>query len=351
MLKEGLCVYRKEAYKGFTLFAPLGGKGVHLIDMNGEIVHSWKLPLEIAGYEELLPNGNLLCAIKTPNAQLENYEGCGGGILELSWHGKEVWKYEDPYLHHGFARLSNGNTLVLKWVETPKEIAGKVSGGFVGKDEDGIMWSDLVQEINPNGRVVWFWKAYEHLEPEIDVICPLCFRNRWGEANLVRVTSEDNILLSLKRLSKIVQINKKTGKIDWRFGKWTEFVHQHDFSVLDNGNILIYDSGSHGIGYETSLSKILEFNLKTEELIWQYLEINAVDFFSGLTGNCQRLPNYNTLICEGDQGRIFETNFNNEIVWEYINPFHHKSPRIGRHNMVAHALRYGTDYEGLRLLI
>ncbi len=35
----------------------------------------------------------------------------------------------------------------------------------------------------------------------------------------------------------------------------------------------------------------------------------------------QRLPNGNTLICEGSFGRIFEVTMEREVVWEYVNPF------------------------------
>ena len=344
---SGLSLRRKEAYKGYTLFAPLGGKEVYLIDMNGQPVHTWQMPLEVGSYGELLPNGNLLCAARTPAAPLGDLDGANGSILELDWDSKVVWKYVDLYLHHAFSRLPNGNTLVLRWVETPNEILQKVKGGLPNTEKDGVMWGDAIQEINPAGKVIWQWKAYEHLNPELDIICPLCFRNRWSEANMVSVTPEGNILVSFKRISKIIQVNKETGKIDWRFGEWPEFVHLHDFSMLDNGNLLIFEPGSHGIGYETSRSQILEFDLETKEIVWQYNETNAVDFFSGSMGSCQQLPNGNILICEGDHGRIFEVDRSSEIVWEYVNPFYNNSPQFGQNNMLSGAYRYGLDYEGL----
>jgi hypothetical protein len=36
--------------------------------------------------------------------------------------------------------------------------------------------------------------------------------------------------------------------------------------------------------------------------------------------NARRLPNGNTLICEGDFGRLFQVTPAGEIVWEYVNP-------------------------------
>ena len=36
---------RDRAFDGFTLFAPLSGDGkVYLIDLDGEVVHTWQMP-------------------------------------------------------------------------------------------------------------------------------------------------------------------------------------------------------------------------------------------------------------------------------------------------------------------
>ncbi len=344
---SGLCLYRKEAYKGFTLFAPLGGKEVHLLDMEGQPAHAWNMPLEVGGYGELLPNGNLLYAARTPDAKLGDFDGAGGSILELDWDSKVVWKYEDPYLHHAFSRLPNGNTLVLRWTQTPEELASKVKGGLANTEKDGVMWSDVISEISPSGKTVWEWKACEHLDPKIDIICPVCFREQWGEANSLSVTPEGDILISFIRIGKIFKINKETGEIDWRFGEWPEVTHPHNAILLENGNLVVFESGVHMVGYEAGRAQILEFDRQTGKEVWQYDQPNAVDFIAPTTGNCQRLPNGNILICEGDYGRIFEVNRGKELVWEYVNPFYNTS-KFGRSNMIAHACRYGPDYAGLK---
>lgn len=47
---------------------------------------------------------------------------------------------------------------------------------------------------------------------------------------------------------------------------------------------------------------------------------NYSDFFSPLISNATRLPNGNTLICEGTFGRLFEVTAAGECVWEFVNP-------------------------------
>ena len=35
----------KRTYPGFTLFAPLSGRGeIYLIDIKGDVVHTWQMP-------------------------------------------------------------------------------------------------------------------------------------------------------------------------------------------------------------------------------------------------------------------------------------------------------------------
>lgn len=76
-------------------------------------------------------------------------------------------------------------------------------------------------------------------------------------------------------------------------------------------------------------------------------------FYSSTMGSCQRLPNGNTLICEGTWGRLFEVNTKGELLWEYVNnlPSCETSPIKSRTCPVYSAYRYGIDYSGLKRLI
>ena len=57
----GVLYYDKgDSYGGYTLFAPNASKKTYLIDMEGNIVHTWKSDTGPGLYAELLPNGNLL---------------------------------------------------------------------------------------------------------------------------------------------------------------------------------------------------------------------------------------------------------------------------------------------------
>jgi hypothetical protein len=78
----------------------------------------------------------------------------------------------------------------------------------------------------------------------------------------------------------------------------------------------------------------LEINPITLEIEWQYtpreagfvMPLDAARFYSPFISSAQRLPNGNTLITEGSDGRIFEVTAQHEIVWEYISPYWRQPP-------------------------
>ncbi|GAI89345.1 unnamed protein product, partial [marine sediment metagenome] len=269
-------------------------------DMKGKTVKYWEMGYEPVCYGELLPNGNLLYAGKVKDGPLAELEGAGGILLEVDWEGKIVWEYRDPYLHHAFYRVKNGNTLVIKWVKVPNEIAAEVKGGDPGTEREGIMWGDAIQEITPEGKIAWEWIGHEHLDPKVDTTCPICPRSEWTHANTVIELSDGNILASFMKNNTLAIIDKKTGDIKWRWGQH-ELAHQHAPSVLDNGNILVFDNGLHPSGTPLGISRILEVNPDTGKMVWSYEgeENIKYGFYSSTMSNCQRLPNKNTFICEG----------------------------------------------------
>ena len=348
---KGVMFYdSRRADSGLTLFAPMEGKGAWLLDMMGRLVNHWKIPYQPGCDAKLLPNGNLLYAGKVADGPLADLEGAGGILLEVDWDGNVVWEYKDSYLHHTFDRMKNGNTLVLQWVEVPGEIAAKVKGGDPGTERDGVMWGDAIQEITPDGKVVWEWIAHEHLDPEVTLRCPVCPRDTWIHANAVSELPDGNILASFMKINTIAIIDKKTGAIKWQWGSG-ELAHQHCPIMLDNGNVLVFNNGMHPNGFAFSFSRVLEVNPKTNEVVWVYGGGEVMtQFYSSTLGSCQRLSNGNTLICEGTTGRIFEVNSSSELVWEFANnlPSYEPYPAQTKSHMVCSAYRYGMDYSGLK---
>lgn len=83
-------------------------------------------------------------------------------------------------------------------------------------------------------------------------------------------------------------------------------------------------------------------------LTWMFTATPETSFYSANISGCQRLPNGNTLICEGAAGTLFEVTDAGEIVWYYVNPVNedgrHYQGEVLPNNNVFRCYRYGTDY-------
>ncbi len=228
----------------------------------------------------------------------------------------------------------------------PDDVAAKVKGGLPGSELNGKMWGDVMIEIDRDSNRVWEWMDHEHLDFEIDALCPLEPRTQWAYINSVWVCRDGNVLLSTRNLNQIIKIDYKTGKVIGRYGKGKIF-HQHDARELDNGNILTFDNGTHRHDRDPEYSQIVELDPRTDEIVWKYKASPPSDFVSSHSSGCERQPNGNTLIIETDKGRIFEVTPDCEIVWEYVSPVY--LPYHGSYcNWLWRVHRYSPDFPGLK---
>ena len=352
----------ERASSGFTLFAPhfVENRTVYLIDLEGNVVHTWELPYApgLSGY--LTERGTLFFNGRTSeDSFLSRFPFKGGVVLEADWNGKVLWEVRHPDHHHHGILLRNGNVLLHCMAQVPDDIARRVKGGMVEKEmasgayapraqgEAGKMYSDYLAEVTRTGETVWQWRTWEHLDPEADGIAEVqAPRTLWAQGNSVQELPDGDILASYRPTSTVIRISRKTGKILWKLGPPT-VAGQHAPTLLANGNILIFDNGVHRVDDSLPYSRVIEVNPATNEIVWKYQDKPTWNFFSPRMGMAQRLPNGNTLITESSFGRFFEVTKEGEIVWEYVNPFFGKpffgGPPTSESNQVFRALRYTAD--------
>lgn len=342
-----------ESAGGYTLFAPQTANGnVYLINLEGEVVHQWQLPVRPGRDAVILPNGNL--GYNGSHATSANLYPAwdiwhGGDFYEVTPDNEIVWHYQDIYHHHDAQWLDNGNLLYTAASPLPAEIAARVLGGDVRKDgTDGVIQSDIVKEVNRQGEVVWEWKVWEHLDPEDFPIHDIFDRRHWPMINGLSETKDGLILMSLRTTSGVIAVSKATGKVAWHVGP-DIVAQQHTPVELDNGNILVFDNGNLRKGATSPYSTALEFNPHTQTVEWLYKDSFPSAFFSPFMGSAQRLANGNTFICESAFGRLFEITPDGQVVWEYVIPYFNEYPKslekiiAGKHNSVFRAHRYRKE--------
>ena len=346
----GLIAHDPErAFAGYTLFTPQfrGGPPL-LIDMTGKVVHEWRTPLP-AGWAYLLPSGNLLAHCRAPRST-RGYRDWhrvwqlvrAGAVLEIDWDGNVLWELTNPDNHHDARLMRNGHVLMLCVEEVPAEVARRVQGGLPGTEHEGLMFSDKIVQMTREGETVWEWHAWQHLDPETDRITPQDWREEWTHANTVDELPDGDVLVSFRNISTVLIIERATGNIRWRLGPEV-LAQQHYPNLLPNGNILVFDNGTHRANHPATFSRVLEIDLATKDIVWSYQDRPIFTFFSPYESSAQRLPNGNTLICEGVFGRLFEVTPEGEVVWEYINPFFGEAGLLGENNWLFRAFRYSHD--------
>jgi uncharacterized protein (UPF0248 family) len=352
----------ERASPGYTLFAPLfvESRTVYLVDLQGNIAHSWKMPYSpgLSGY--LTERGTLYYNGRFPEENhLSRFPFKGGVALEMDWNGKVLWEIRRPDQHHDGILLRNGNVLLDCMGQVPDEIARRVKGGIEepemssaqyharGESEAGKMYSSYLAEVTRDGKTVWEWRTWEHFDPVADGIAETqAPRTMWHQGNSVKELPDGDILMSFRPTSTVVRISRKTGHIVWKLTQPT-VSGQHAPTPLPNGNVLIFDNGVHRPDDSMPYSRVIEVDPKTNEIAWKYQDSPAWNFFSPRMGGAQRLPNGNTLIAESSYGRIFEVTKEGDVVWEYVNPFF-GTPLFGgrkgsESNHIFRAYRYSEE--------
>jgi len=312
------------ACPGYTLYAPMFGPGtVYLLDLQGREVHRWELPHPPGLYSYLLPDGHLFYLGKLRDETWDRFplwhRFKGGVLLEGDWDGKVVWEYHDPDHHHDARRTPSGGAIYLAIERVPREVAARVRGGVPGSAKNG-MWADVIVEIDAAGNRVWEWHAYEHLDVDRDVITFNDPRDEWSHANTVAPLPGDRVLASFRNISTVGIIDKRTGAFTWKLG-YDVLAQQHDPSLLPSGNILIFDNGAHRRDEAMPASRVIEVEPASSNIVWEYRDDPPYNFFSPYISGARRLPNGNTLITEGNFGRMFQVTPDSQVVWEYINPY------------------------------
>ena len=248
------------------------------------------------------------------------------------------------------------------------------------------------------GNVVWEWHVWDHLIQDYDEnkgnygivanhperIDLNYTRNQgadWNHINAIAYNSDlDQILLSVHGFSEIWVIDHSTttaeaaqhsggnsgkgGDLLYRWGNPQTYGSsstidqqlfvQHDAKWIESGlpeegHILIFNNGlGRPAGNYSSVDEIAPpVNPDGSYIItigsaygpaaplWSYMATPLTDFYAKNISGAHRLPNGNTLICQGPDGLFFEVTPSGDKVWEYDYA-----------GAVFRVERYSPDYRG-----
>ena len=346
-------VDKSRSFGGYTLFCPLTSDVAHLVDIDGNEVHRWKLPGRIGRHARILSNGNLAVNTMDPNRKdiFPFFNKYGGGVMsELDPEGKVVRQFRDEFGHHDQFHFGDGRLLYASLEALSKEDSAKIVGGVPGTEINGITYADTIKEVDANGNLTWEWKVSERLPRDEYPLQPHYTREHYPLINAVFPLKDGNILASMRSVSAVVIISKATGDIIWSL-KSDVLAQQHCANELPNGNILIFDNGAFRAGESIMYSRAIEVDRKTKEIVWEYRDKSQmISFYTPFMGSAQRLANGNTLLCESGFGRLFEVTREGYVCWEYVNPHFQAYQDVrtaklfpGESNALFRAYRYSAE--------
>ncbi len=331
--ESGVTLLKKEkCYDGYRLYSSRNSEVARLIDIEGREVHRWSYPQGYTWhYAEMLENGHLVAIAKDIM------------ILELDWDSKLTWQMKTR-AHHDFARLANGNTLV---VSRRRLTCPRVN------PEKALSY-DIIYEQTSDGRTVWEWNVEEHVDELaglVELILPCVKFGDWPliytceslpdspAAKLDGRFKAGNILICGRHIDTIAVIERATGKVVWAWGPG-KLLGPHMPTMLPSGHILVYDNGQNASVGVRGYTRVLELEPISGKVVWEYKAERPRSFYSPSRGSNQRLPNGNTFIAESDSGRLFEVTGEGEMVWEFLNPDRYKN---GGHVALYRAICYPRE--------
>lgn len=346
--KSGVTLYdKKYCYKGINIYSPRHHDKAYLLDTSGNILHSWSSinSKKWGTHIEVCNNGDLLVF------DLDK------GLVCLDWNSNIKWT-KKMMGHHDIAiaenkdiyAISSKDEIVFKY-GLPLPIRSDYitilsPDGKIKKEISLYKVKELKKEISfaryveiykwlfiPNNPIIKIAKKKPNL---IEIVKrginnkPIIEEDSSPDifhTNTVEIIERDidglckkgDLLISVRNINIIGILNIKNNRIIWSWGPGY-LERQHHPTLLENGNILVFDNGS-----ERKYSRIFELNPLKKDIEWEYTSDPPESFYSSWGGANQRLPNGNTLITESANGYVFEITKEGKIVWEFYNPIKDKN--------------------------
>ena len=292
--------------------------GVIMLDPEGRVAHVWHISQEGLDWEhpkdtnvfphgfEIAPDGSVVTAFDEGNS-IAKYDYCGNVVWDLegrfhhsiAFEGDEaIWGWEVNNL----LKIDYHTGEVLKKIPLQKVMDANpnidIFGILQADTREGSSWLD-----NP-----WHPNDIDPLPEELEQYYP--------------GFSAGDLLVSLRSPNLIFVMDQETFKVKW----WRQGLtrRQHDPDWNDKGTITIFNNNTTR-GY----CNITELNPVTYEYdVLVYGE--PYNFYTMWRGKHQMMPEGGFLITSSDQGRVFETNGEGTITFEFLNTYGDKKEHLAK---------------------
>ncbi|MCH7613676.1 MAG: aryl-sulfate sulfotransferase, partial [Candidatus Marinimicrobia bacterium] len=407
----GLVINDTAAFNGYTLFAPKLFGNTYLIDIEGRLVNMWESSYNPSAVVYLLEDGTLLRATHLPDPD----GGTGGFQViswedSVIWE----YVYGSQH-HDIEPMPNGNVLMITTDAKTDQEAEDEGRNTLLlGNGLNSLRIIEIAPSDTGAGEIVWEWFAWDHLIQNHDAAKPnygvvsehpelinLNFsvdnKVNWIHPNSIDYNEElDQIIISCRTFNELWVIDHSTttveaagdtggnsnkgGDLLYRWGNPASYgagdstdrilYGQHDARWIEDdfpgsGNIMYFNNGlGRPQGAYSTIGEIIppvdslgNYSLLPNSAFgplgetWNYTSPVPTDLYAFKFSGAHRLPNGNTLICQGVGGEFLEVTPAGQIVWKYINPVSSSGPLNQgediHHNDVFRCFRYNPDYSGL----
>ncbi len=372
---------------GFTLFNPrrrkVGDQGfgasfgmLLAVDADGVPVWYYRTNSRISDLERL-QNGHVLFV--TQDYRAVEIDMLGNVVAQWYASGRPQGPVQGAIpidtlaFHHDIDELPNGHFVVLgvEKHEIDNYYTSEYDPKAPRKRQD-VMGDEII-EFTREGKEVWRWKAFDHLDPfriGYETFSPYWARRGfpetvdWTHANsLVYDPRDDSLLVNMRVQSAIVKIARPSGEIRWILGppvgwpaklkplllkplgspfRW--FYQEHAVNWTPKGTLVIFDNGDYEAfpftppvppakTYSRAVEYAIDEKAMTVKQLWQSEGPGPDAVLSFAMGDVDWMPetgnilvHYGALIPPPHIGRFNWRNALQLDFWTRIREYTHTSP-------------------------
>jgi hypothetical protein len=331
--KHGVTVHvGGKAMPGLNVFKSRNHSEAHLMDLEGRVLHTWRIPDVDIKHVEVNAQGDLFAIQKD------------GRLIKIDWQSRGLWRTRLRF-HHDI-HVEEGQDLYAFTRDVRNIPHGEVTIPILDDyitilKQDGepvrrISIYDLFGDRLPAERLDRIAdQVRQRGEIPIRELDDSSLYDVFHSNSLERIdrdiagfAGEGDFLISIREIHTVAVVDIEAEEVVWSWGPGMVQA-QHEPTLLQDGHVLVFDNGPY-----RKHSRVLEMDPLTGVVLWEYVAEPPADFFSQIRGGNQRLSNGNTLITESDKGRVFEVTAEGEIVWEFWNPETRNDKRAAIYRMM-----------------
>jgi hypothetical protein len=231
---------QSKSYNGYTLFG--SGGTTYLVDMEGHVVHSWK----IGTNPRFTEGGTLLDAVGGDPSNSNVWK-------ELDWNGNVVWTYTEKrsnyHPHHDFVKIYNpklGDSTFMYIANKDYTAAQCLAAGAnpASSSYTGVQL-DVVVEVNRAGRIIWEWAFFDHIVQEFDATKTATYGVVKNTPGRININMSGNPLKSDWLHCNSMDYNEQLDQVV------INSVHG-EFYVIDHGNTFLKNDSAGSIALAAS---------------------------------------------------------------------------------------------------